>query len=574
MDNLSEKLKKLNEAGHARRIILVYALLSMLWIVITDFLHMQSFGGQFSEFIASVSKGIFFVIVTSIIFYFLLKKYFSKIDLAARVLDSSDEKLVEKSNYLNAVIEASPYAIFDIDRDGKVVSIWNRAAEKMFGWKESEVIGKFLPIVPTDKLAEFEKTRATAFSGQRIEGLELLRKKRNGENSPLKLYSYPVTEANGAVSRVLAYYEDTTSSKKYEEEISMLLIKAREELREKKSAYDQIRKFSMGIEQSPNSIIITNSKGNIEYINPYFTELTGYTLNDVAGKNPRILQSGKTPADTYKEMWETISSGKVWHGEFLNMKRSGELYWESASIGPIVDENGYTTHYIAIKQDITEKKKQEQLIRESLEEKEIMLKEIHHRVKNNLQVISSLLNMQVEHYKNPEAIDAINSSRNRVKAMALVHENLYRSSNISKTEMSEYINMLSRNIYSAYGVSFERVGFKQNALGINFGIDTVIPLGLIINEVISNSLKHAFLDEKKGRIILDITQNPDESYRLRICDNGVGLPEDFDPEQTRSLGVSLITGLASQLDGTAVMNNTGGTEVIVNFKELKYKSRL
>lgn len=574
MEKSTEKHKKLNPSRHAGKIILIYFLFSALWIVITDFVAMKSFNGPFNEFITSVSKGMFYVIVSSAIFYFLLRKYFSTIDIASRVLVTSDEKLIEKSNYLNAVIEASPHAIFDIDRGGNVVSIWNRAAENMFGWKAEEVIGKFLPIVPKEKLDEYAANREHAFKKGQIDGIEVVRKKRNGEDIPLKLYSFPVPEPDGRIARVLAFYEDISVSKKYQEEISALLVRSQRELAEKKTAFEQIRKFSKGIEQSPNSIVITNYKGDIEYINPYFSELTGYSLSDVAGKNPSILRSGQTAPGTYKEMWETITAGKVWNGEFLNRKRSGELYWESASIGPILDDQGNITHFVAIKQDITEKKKHEKLLKESLEEKEIMLKEIHHRVKNNLQVISSLLNMQVEQYQSPEVIDAINSSRNRVKAMALVHENLYRSANISETEMSDYITMLSKNIYSAYGVSFERVRFKHHALGILFGIDTVIPLGLIINEVISNSLKHAFPNGKNGKIVLELTMNQDQTYRLRISDNGEGLPTNFDPHGTKTLGMALITGLASQLEGNAVVNNTVGTEVIVNFKEVKYKTRM
>jgi two-component sensor histidine kinase len=288
----------------------------------------------------------------------------------------------------------------------------------------------------------------------------------------------------------------------------------------------------------------------------------------------------------YEELWSTLDNGEVWHGEFLNMKKNGELFWESASIGPITDEKGLVTHYIAIKQDITEKKKKDKELKDSLEEKEIMLKEIHHRVKNNLQVISSLLNMQVEQYEHPEAIDAINSSRNRVKAMALVHENLYQSSSIGKTSLREYLIMLAKNIYSSYGVSFDRVKFMCETSGIEFGLDTIIPLGLILNEGISNSLKHAFPGDTAGEIKVklehcvdsgaDISKNNhrNECFRLSIRDNGKGLPADFDVNKTNSLGVTLLTSLAAQLDGEAMIMNKTGTEIVIKFKELRYKKRV
>jgi two-component sensor histidine kinase len=207
-----------------------------------------------------------------------------------------------------------------------------------------------------------------------------------------------------------------------------------------------------------------------------------------------------------------------------------------------------------------------------------MLKEIHHRVKNNLQVISSLLNIQIEKHINPEAIDAINSSRNRVRAMALVHENLYQNNNIMKTSLKEYIHMLAKNIYSSYGISFERIKFNCNTNGIEFGLDTIIPLGLILNEAISNSLKHAFGGNRTGNIDIVVTEKPDiegdKCYELNIKDNGCGLPEGFNYEQTNSLGMTLLTSLASQLDGETIITNKIGTHILVKFKELKYKKRV
>ncbi|MBE2217359.1 MAG: PAS domain S-box protein [Ignavibacteria bacterium] len=677
-------------------------------------------------------------------------------------------ELINKTEYLNAIIESSPMAVFDLDRQGRVAGIWNKSAEKMFGWKAEEVIGKVLPIVPEDKMEEFMDNLNRSLSGEFILGKELNRVNKEGKPVAINIYTFPLRNTEGEVERILAYNEDISIKLKYADEVRsnaeylgllsetgmtsnatidpreiyrvsidsiLKIIRAdavvvssvsddrkyieceavciegemiepevlpkieiskagggpqsqairtgkpllirnwaesirqanysvfvdtagnlrenedefgsgsrsgiiiplkqkdivigvlqvqnlesdsfsemdmkklepfavllassmqraklyqslQEEFREKTKAYGQSRKYYRGIEQSPNSIVITNARGEIEYVNPYFTRLTGYTLEEAAGKNPSMLQSGQTSRKVYEEMWQTIMGGEVWLGEFLNMKKNGELYWESASIGPIFDANGAITHFIAIKQDITEKKKQDKALKDTLEEKEIMLKEIHHRVKNNLQVISSLLNMQVEQYTNPEVLEAINSSRNRVKAMALVHENLYRSSNIGRTSMREYVMMLAKNIYSAYGVSFERVKFNLSTGGIEFGLDTIIPLGLIMNEAISNSLKHGFPRELRGEINLSIEclnsrQDMTEAaksppadyleYMLSVSDSGIGLPKDFDPEKTNSLGMTLITSLAAQLDGEIDIRNKVGTEIRLTFREAKYKPRV
>ncbi|KXK42074.1 MAG: Signal transduction histidine kinase, partial [Chlorobi bacterium OLB5] len=559
-------------------------------------------------------------------------------------LKHTEEELIGKTNYMNAIIDASPMSIFDLDSSGRIKSVWNRASEKMFGWKSEEVIGRILPIVPEERMYEFQENLAVNLSKNFIDGKEHIRKKKDGSGINIRIYSRPVTGKSGSVETILAYNEDITLEKKlletkqkndeylkvlYEASLSanksmdtrelyrvcfdyihkvidadgilvalvaedrknikydavwvhgesidsvniplikldpagtgpltqtiiegkariisnleelvkdsknkyfvdtegnlyddrgnienlskasimiplkhsdkvigvlqvqnykagifkeedMLMLepfafifasaiqranlykKLQEELKEKQIALEQVRKFSKGIEQSPNSIVITNSNYEIEYINPYFSNLTGYSVKEVIGKNPSLLQSGHTNPEVYKSLRNTLERNEIWHGEFLNRKKNGELYWEAASIGPIMDNMGNTTHYIAIKQDITEKKKHDKELKDSLEEKEIMLKEIHHRVKNNLQVISSLLNMQFEQYEHPEAIEAINSSRNRVRAMALVHESLYQNKNIGKTQLQEYILMLAKNIYSSYGVTFERIGLKIETNG-------------------------------------------------------------------------------------------------------------
>jgi len=149
----------------------------------------------------------------------------------------------------------------------------------------------------------------------------------------------------------------------YERTLQQALEQVWNELAERKKNNEELRKLSSAVEHSPASIVITNPEAAIEYVNPHFTELTGYSLEEVVGKNPRILQSGLTPADLYVQMWNTIKSGKEWRGEFRNKKKNGELYWEMASISPIMDKAGVITHYVAVNEDITERKQTEEKLR-------------------------------------------------------------------------------------------------------------------------------------------------------------------------------------------------------------------
>ena len=160
------------------------------------------------------------------------------------------------------------------------------------------------------------------------------------------------------------------------------------DITERKQAEISLRKLSNAVEQSPSLVVITDLSGAVEYVNPKFERLTGYNLEEVLGKNLSMLQSGEQSNESYEKLWNTILAGKEWQGTFHNKKKNGELYWESATIAPIKDDNDKVINYLAIKKDITEQRQAEDLLKESLKEKETLLQEIHHRVKNNMQVIN------------------------------------------------------------------------------------------------------------------------------------------------------------------------------------------
>lgn len=203
----------------------------------------------------------------------------------------------------------------------------------------------------------------------------------------------------------------------------------------------------------------------------------------------------------------------------------------------------------------------------SLKEKERLLKEIHHRVKNNLQIVSSLLNLQSDNITDPKYLELIRESRNRISSMALVHEMLYRSSSLNYINAKEYIEKLCNSIYHSYIQPNRNIHFDfQIHPVLNFDIDKMIPLGLIINEIISNSFKHAFQNED-GLIHISFQETTDKKHRVQIYDNGKGLPVNFDPDKHSNLGIQLIFMLAEQLDGKAEMikNMKTGTGYSITF---------
>lgn len=212
---------------------------------------------------------------------------------------------------------------------------------------------------------------------------------------------------------------------------------------------------------------------------------------------------------------------------------------------------------------------QNELLRKLLQEKEWLVKEIHHRVKNNLQIVISLLNTQSAYLENGDALDAIKNSQHRMQTISLIHQKLYQSENLSTIDMSVYIRELIEYLSESFS-NDKKVVMNTNISPVKLDVSQAVPLGLILNEAISNSIKYAFNKEKSG--FIDILLEPAEEgkYLLCISDNGVGLPEGFDMDNTNSLGMSLMFGLTQQLDGEFLLQNRNGLKVCVTFKPMEY----
>ena len=230
-------------------------------------------------------------------------------------------------------------------------------------------------------------------------------------------------------------------------------------------------------------------------------------------------------------------------------------------------------HILGVGIDITALKEAENEIKASLKEKNILIQEIHHRVKNNMQIISSLLSLQTQYVDDKEAVDLLKESQNRVMSMAMIHEKIYLSKDLIHINFQDYIRNLVSNLFNSYDVEKYRIKPTLEIDDVNLNIETAVPCGLIISELVSNSLKYAFPDDMEGEIYISLKANSDK-FRLIISDNGIGLPEEFDFENIGSLGLLLVNNLTEQIDGEIKINRKNGTEYDISFKELEYKDRL
>ena len=222
---------------------------------------------------------------------------------------------------------------------------------------------------------------------------------------------------------------------------------------------------------------------------------------------------------------------------------------------------------LSVGMDVSERHEAEQALRDSLVEKEMLIKEVHHRVKNNLAVISSLLSLQSRRIEDEETRDIFKESENRVRSMSMIHERLYRSGDQKSIEISEYITALTGQIGRSYNSSGTRIRFSVKVPHMQIDVDTAIPCGLIINELVTNAYKHAFPDGREGTLQISLSRDGDGAYELVVRDDGVGLPEGV--SDTRSLGLTIVSTLAKQLKGTLEVKSNGGTEFLIRFYERK-----
>ena len=322
----------------------------------------------------------------------------------------------------------------------------------------------------------------------------------------------------------------------------------------------------MGILNSmEDGVYIANKNYDIEYINPVIEREFG-AINKRKCFEYFHDRTEKCPWCKNKEVFAGKTVNWEWYS-FKNQK-TYDLFDT-----PYRNSDGSISK-LEIFHDITGRKKADELIQSALKEKEVLLREIHHRVKNNMQVISSLLNLQSKYVKNKENIEMFKESQNRIKSMSLVHEKLYESKDMASVNFKDYIQNLTNDMFRIYNVDINKVTLQTSIEVINLGIDTAIPCGLVINELLSNCFKHAFPKGKKGKIdVIMQSVNMDE-YELIVSDNGVSVPDKLNVGNSKTFGLKLITDLVeNQLEGTLDLNRDNGTEFRIRFKEMKYKKR-
>jgi PAS domain S-box-containing protein len=459
----------------------------------------------------------------------------------------AEEALKDNERKYRTLVEGSRDAIIINMRDGTFLDV-NQSALDLFGYTRKEIMqlkAGDLYVDPADR----KKFQHKVEQKESIRNFEVKLRKKDGTVMDCIISSTVWRSSKGTILGYEGIIRDMTERRKME-----------------KALRESEEKFRSLFENTVIGIYRTTPDGCILMANPALVRMLGFdSFEELAQKN--LEESGfepEYPRSLFKERIET--DGNVIGLESVWIRKDGTPLYIRENARAIRDHAGNTIYYEGTVEDITESKKAEEQIKQSLQEKEILLQEIHHRVKNNLQVISSLLNLQSAYVDDSQYREMFNESQNRIRSMALIHERLYQSENLADIDFRSYIKKLVRGLFRSYEVGADKVALAVDVGDVSLGVNAAIPCGLIINELVSNCLKHAFPD-KKGSVKI-ILRSTNGDYQLVVKDNGIGIPEGIDFRNTETLGLRLVTILAeSQLNGEIDLIRDKGTEFRITFKD-------
>ncbi len=359
--------------------------------------------------------------------------------------------------------------------------------------------------------------------------------------------SSPIRDNSGKVYRIAGFMMDITERKKIEEELSA-----------------SESRFKKVVENIPDVLLLYNSESQIEFINKAGAKLVGLPPSKILSLKDEDIYPPEMTSQYIPLLNECIATKNIQAGE-CTFIRDNQNYSFDFKYVPLLDSGGNIIQVLGIAHDITDRKEREKLINDNLRQKEILLKETHHRVKNNLQVIHSLLNLQSNSLKDEQAKEIFAESRNRVRAMSLIHDKLYHHSSLDGVMFKEYVEDLITMLMKTYQLKPDLVKLELDIDNIKPDMSLIASVGLIINEIVTNSLKYAFPENRKGKIYLRIKKTDANTFDMILGDDGIGLPDGFDVLDSDTLGLQLVDSLISQHEGNLEIIRQNGIEYKMRF---------
>lgn len=465
----------------------------------------------------------------------------------------TEQRLWETQMFTTNMFNSSLDMIMASDRNNLITQV-NNSVLKIFGYNTQEIIC----LQPKDLYAseeDFDVVRSSLLEKGVFSG-EIKNKRKNGETFISYLSASVLRNTQGKIIGTMGISRDITES-----------------LRSQQKIREQDAKIRSIFDNAANMLIWTiDTNYCLLSFNHNFTQVlkTYFDIEPKIGMSMAEIIKPLLSQDLYDysiQSFDKTFNGKTSELEGPFKTKNNQTIWIETFLNPILMEGGVIKEISCISHEITEKKASESQIRQSLKEKEVLLKEVHHRVKNNLQVISSILNLQSSYVKDEQILSVLRESQNRIKSMSYIHESLYQTKNFSSINFSEYIVNLSNNLFHSYQIFDNFIDLKLKVDPVNLNLDQAIPCGLIVNELITNALKYAFKNKKAGEIFIGISEKEKTVY-IQIEDNGVGLPEGFNYLKTETLGLQLVVTLVEQLDGKLELKSEKGTNYLITFEKL------
>ncbi|MFN7012752.1 MAG: PAS domain S-box protein, partial [Bacteroidia bacterium] len=473
-----------------------------------------------------------------------------------------EEALRESRESYKNLIESAPVGILIINKDLQV-KFANDTIKKLFGisLNQTETLN-ILNFIDPNQHQEVFDLLTNILSGNKTNFFELNIITTKNEQKTVEAKGILINyQGEKAIQVVL---NDITDRKQLQKEHIRAEIAEETNKRLQKEIAERInaerklienQQFTKSIiECSLDMICATNKEGKIIEFNEAASLCFGYTFDEIKNLSPRVLYADEKQ---FEYVHNQIYNKGNYSGEVINIRKNGSTFISYLSASLLLSPTGEVIGSMGVSRDITESKNAEKQIKDALKEKEILLKEVHHRVKNNLQVISSILNLQSSYASDENTLNILRESQNRIKSMAFIHESLYQNKDFAQIKFSEYIVNLAHNLVQSYGLNYKLIDLKLEIDEVFLNLDDSIPCGLIINELVSNALKYAFSEKERGIIKIKVKNKGDYLY-LSVADNGKGLPNNFNIENTQTLGLQLVSSLCEQLDAELKLSSKQG----------------
>ncbi|MCK5051693.1 MAG: PAS domain S-box protein [Candidatus Cloacimonetes bacterium] len=478
--------------------------------------------------------GLIFGTMVLAFLFFLYREKITEIS----VRKETEEKLLESEHKFRQLTENVSIAVFTFNMEGKFTYV-NPSTTIITGYSEEELLNmKFFDIVHPE-----HRDQVMARGFDRIKGENVVNK-----------YDFKILTKKGEIRWIEIYNIRTTIDG------LVVVLGTATDITERRKADQRILegegKYKHLVESIEEGMIIADELENFTFTNKAARKIFGYNDKEMETMNFKEIVS----SDDFKRLQlETDKriKGQSSKYELEIIRKDREKRLISITASPLFDEGDFIGS-IGIFVDVTEIRQAEEKIKSQLREKEVMLQEIYHRVKNNLQIISSMLKLQASYVDDEYSIQLFRNCQHRVKSMSLVHEKLYRSDNLSKICFKDYTESLIKNLFASLNISGNRINYELDINDVNLSISMAIPCGLIINELITNALKYGFPDNKQGLIKISMNKLDNGKLNLTVWNNGIDLPKDFDMNNLNSFGMKLVDILKLQLEAELIIERKEG----------------